>query len=488
MQGSKMLEVLRVFSQKELLQFKDFLQSPFFLQSRSNEHLLNLLEQILQCFSDFSSQKLLKENVFSIVFPGKPFQKGKLEKVMSALLKEVFRFISYKEILENEKEESREVVFQLKQASFLRERQLDKYYYRILDQIKKKQDQVVDLGEEYYFNQYLIEKERFNFANSYNTRKEQLNIPNTIQSLDVFYFAAKLEYSCGLLAQYQHLTGQNQQNSLSLLEKMLPQLEESPVFEIPLIQAYAYAFKLSLGKEKEMFEKLKGILDEKEKDIPLDTLKALQALCRNYCIFKYNTGEGDVYLEEAFKLYQVHLEKGYLYYLGGLLPSTIRNLVVRGLKLKEYTWVYDFLQNAKDKIAGTKHPNDVYSFNMAWYYFALGEYDKSLLLLTDTYEDVYYKVAAKRLEIMIRYEQDSPLTDSRLDAFKIYIFRSAKKSISQIQKEGNNNFVDLLKQFLNPKTRVNQGRISKLLQKTREKKIVAEKDWLIEKLEALSDN
>ena len=32
-----------------------------------------------------------------------------------------------------------------------------------------------------------------------------------------------------------------------------------------------------MTKEKEMFEKLKGILEEKEKDIPLDTLKALQS-------------------------------------------------------------------------------------------------------------------------------------------------------------------------------------------------------------------
>lgn len=477
-----MLEVLRVFSHKELLQFQDFLQSPFFLQSRSNDHLLNLLEQIIECFSDFSDQKLRKENVYLAVFPGKPFQKGKLEKVMSALLKEVFRFISYKKMLEDENN----VTFQLKQASFLRERQLDKYYKRAIDQLGKQQNKVVDQGEEYYFNQYLIERERSDFASSYNQRKEELNIPNTIQSLDVFYFASKLEYSCWLLAQNQHLTDQNQQNSLSLLEEMLPKLEEGTVFQIPLIKAYAYAFRMLLGKEKGMFEKLKETLEEKEKEIPLQSLKALQALCRNYCIFKYNTGEGVTYLEEAFKLYQLHLEKGYLYYQGGLIPATIRNLVIRGLKLKEYTWVYDFLQNAKDKIARTKHPNDVYSFNMAWYYFALGDYDKSLVLLTDTYEDVYYKVAAKRLEIMIRYEQDSTLTDSRLDAFKIYIFRSAKKSISTIQKEGNNNFVDLLKQVLNPKTRVSPARISKLLQKTKEKKIVAEKDWLLEKLEDLA--
>jgi len=481
-----MLEVLRVFNHKELLQFQDFLQSPFFLQSRSNEHLVNLLEQIIQCFPDFSNPKLLKENVYNAVFPEKPFQKGKLEKVMSALLKEVFRFISYKKILEEEKEEGGEVGFQLKQACFLRERQLDKYYNRSIDQLRKKQEQVIDLGEEYYFNQYLIERERFNFATSYNARKEELNIPNTIQSLDVFYFAAKLEYSCGLLAQNQHLTDQDQQNSLSLLEEMLPKLEERAVFQIPLIQAYAFAFKLLLGKEKGMFEKLKEILEEKEKDIPLQALKALQALSRNYCILKYNSGEGVAYLEEAFRLYKLHLEKGYLYYEGGLIPSTIRNLVIRGLKLKEYPWVYDFLQKAKNKIAGTKHPNDVYSFNMACYYFSLGDYDKSLVLLTDTYEDVYYKVTAKRLEIMIRYEQDSPLTDSRLDAFKVYIFRSAKKSISAIQKEGNNNFADLLKQVLNPKTRVSPVRINKLLQKIKEKKIVAEKDWLIEKLEALA--
>lgn len=473
------MEVLSVFSSKEIASFRLFLESPFLLQSRSNEVILNLLEWICIYTPPFDHVDLARDTTFGVVFPGKPFQKGKLEKAMSLLLKETYRFISYQDILEKEKE----IPFQIRQTRFFRDRKMEKFYQRSIQRLKKNQQKVTSQDQESYFKQYLIEKELSDFAALYNSRGGKLNIPNTLESLDIFYLAAKLEYSTWLLAQNQNLAIQNQQKSLALLELMLDNLDQEYLLKNPLIQAYAYAFQLLLGKREKMFERLKQFLEEKEKEIPLEKLKALQALCRNYYIVKYNAGEGD--LEEVFRLYQLHLQKGYLYYKGGLLSSTIRNLVVRGLKLKEHNWVYDFLQNAKGKIIGTKYPNEVYSFNMAWYYFSLHQYDQALDLLTYTYEDVYYKVAAKRLEIMILFDQNSLLMESRLDAFKIYIFRVSQKSLSDLQRKGNNNFADLLKQIMNPKTQNNLTRIAKITEKIKTKKVLTEKDWLLEKLEEL---
>ena len=482
MHGSKLFEVLKAFDQKELLQLHRFLQSPFFSQSRSNESVLKLFEFILPHASAFADPRLTKENAYAHLFPGKAYQKGQLEKMMSLLLKEIFRFITYY----NAKLGENETSILLNQARFFREKKMDKFFNKAIDQVKKVQRKASRRNKEFYFHQYLVEKEISEFESLFNTRKEELNIPNTLQSLEVFYLLSKLEYICWFLSQNLHFTSQHLQNTLDELEEVLPKLTQKEFFQIPLIQAYTYAVLLLQGKDEEnSFSKLKQLVEQYEDQIPLEQLKALQALTRNYCVVKYNSGELK-YFEVAFKLYRLHLEKGYLFYQGGLLPSTIRNLVTTGLKLKEYTWVYNFLESSKDKITGTKHPRDVYHFNLACYHFALQQYEQALELLADKYEDIYYRIAAKRLEIMIYFEQDSPLTDSRLDAFKVFIFRISKRYLSYTQREINNGFADLLKQIMNPKTKGNDARIAKLIQKIEAKKIVSDKQWLLEKLHDLS--
>lgn len=186
-------------------------------------------------------------------------------------------------------------------------------------------------------------------------------------------------------------------------------------------------------------------------------------------------------------MYQLHLEKGYLYQEDDLLNlSTFGNLVTMGLKLEQFDWVYNFIESCKGKITGTDAPEDIYSFNVAQYYFAIKDYDSSLDSLSFNFEDLYYKMAAKRLELKVYYEMQSELLESRMDAFKILTFRLSKKMLSTTHQKANNNFIDLLKQIINPKTKGNTGRIEKLIEKiNNQKKTLSEKEWLLDILESM---
>ena len=72
-----------------------------------------------------------------------------------------------------------------------------------------------------------------------------------------------------------------------------------------------------------------------------------------------------------------------------------------------------------------------------------------------------------------------------MDAFKILTFRLSKKLLSDNHRRGNNNFIDLLKQIINPKTQGNLNRIEKLIEKVISKKVIAEKEWLLDILERM---
>ena len=233
------------------------------------------------------------------------------------------------------------------------------------------------------------------------------------------------------------------------------------------------------------YEELKKMIEEKGKDIPHETLKILSGLSRNFIIYRYNGG--DKHLEaEVFELYKSQLQQGFLYLQTGLLPATFKNIVTMGLRRHEYDWTYWFLNEYKDKIEGTAHALDVYHYNLATYFFRKKEYDNAIALLSDQYEDLFYKLSAKRLELKVYYETESTILDSKMDAFKLYVFRLSDKKLLARKIKSNNNFINFLRQIRNPKTMTHPLRIEKLKTKIQHCRYLSEKEWLLEKLEAFN--
>ena len=229
------------------------------------------------------------------------------------------------------------------------------------------------------------------------------------------------------------------------------------------------------------YEKLKASLNEYEKHFSADDNKNFHTLARNFCIQQYSLGN-ESYLKEAFNCFKHDLKKSYLYHNGGILPSTMQAIVKIGLRNNELDWVKRFLKNHQNKIIGTSEPDSVFNYNMAEYYFAIQEYEKCLDLIEDNLTDLHYKTSAKRLVIKALYETKSTILDSRLNAFKIYIFRISNDTFTPIHKEGNNQFIDILKQIINPATLSNVKRKKSIESKIITGKSVADRQWLLDKL------
>ena len=124
-------------------------------------------------------------------------------------------------------------------------------------------------------------------------------------------------------------------------------------------------------------------------------------------------------------------------------------------------------------------------FNITQYFFYKKQYGQTEEQLLDHYENFYYKVAARRLEIKLLYEQESEILSSKTEAFKMFIFRLSKKQLPEKLKQLNNNFIDFVRQIIHPKTLGNKKRIESIKQKITRKGKVAERDWLLEKINEL---
>ncbi len=480
MHNSILLEIIGALEKEDLNELHKFISSPFFNRFSNSEEIIILFEYIQTCYPDLENPVLGKEATYLHLYPGQLFVKSKLDKRMSSLLKLVKEYLIYKYSgIQNEKEKRL-----LALGTFYKEKRLAKRFKGVLEQFSKHSKTAAsDIKFHHYqfLNHQLISE-----YNSWNNKRkgDDLNLHQTLKSLDTYYIVNKLQFVNALMIQNQFSADSNLK-SLPLLPDILNLIKEETYNNVPLIQLYYHIyFMLQEPKVETHYQNFKRNLNQYTNSLSPKILTQFQVYALNYCVIQYNNGN-TFYLEEIFNLYNSYLTSGSLYYNGKLRPSTFKNIVHFGLKLKKFEWVKNFLDTHQFRITKTKSPKDVFQFNLAVYYFYLKKYEKSINLLSDTYEDFYYNLAARRLEIKIYYETSSPILESRMDAFKAFLFRLSKQLLSIEQKNLNNNFIDLLRQINHPKTLHNSVRINKILGKIQETAQLTEKSWLIEKINAL---
>ncbi len=479
MNNSKLVEILGALSSHELTRLGRFLQSPYYQASPLPDDEWRLFDLLRNQLLGDQEPNWDKEAVFAEVFPDMAFVKGKLEKKMSALFKQVQRFIIQEQIHRNQSSFEESMAL----AQFYRGKNLLRLYHITFAALQKAHAKVSRRDKSFYYNEFQVFLEIAEFKSLQNNRNEDLSLPATLNSLDVYYLVTKLEYAYGLLSLREFQTPIDARESLELLESVTQHLENSSYLKVPLIETYHTAILVLQDTEDESaFNRLRQLLDEHRNTIPHIDEKALRALCRNYCVHRFNRGE-QAYLEMAYNFYREDLERGLLYYNDGLTPGLMRNVAAIGLKQKQYDWVLNFLQNHRQRILGVENPEEIYQFNLAHYYFELKDYDMTLQSLSAHYPDLYYRIAAKRLEIKVYYEQSSILLEPKMDAFKVFIHRLSRTKLRHTHREGNNNFINALRQIITPGLFKNDKRIERVTKKIREQEVIIDKDWLLEKLQ-----
>ncbi len=479
MHSSKLTEIVAALDKKELERLSQFLGSTYFIQIKQKEKALLLFGILKRAHPEMKGAELEKQKVFTQLFPDSPYSANKMDKLMASLLKAIRQFIlfEYSAVKDNELEQ--ELTF----LKFYRDKELQRSFEQSVLQVKKKQRAFDHKGKDYYFNQYRIESEITAQASWRNQRKGDLNLPNTLKGIDAFYLIAKLEYACWSLAQGISVNLEVE-SSLVLLDHLLRGLSKEYLHQYPLTSLYYYAYLLlRKGMDKEALDKLAELLEGVDQLIPIEQLKAIHAIYRSFLVKEYNKGEKKT--SEIFKLYKAHLDAGYLYHDNGIFPGLLRNLVSLGLRSKSYDWVYQFLQKHQHRIIGTPVPAVIYALNLAEYYFALKKYPEVLNLLGDPSEDTYYKIAAKKLELKVLFETQDDMLETKMTAFKVYIHRNSKKKLPESPYQRNNNFINILRQINSPQVYKNSKKINKLIDKIELLGSVAEREWLLEKLEQM---
>ncbi len=473
MHQSKLIETLRVLSKRQLERLREFIVSPFF---NKNERLVLFCDYLLQYAPIFDAPELAREQVYAFLFPNEAYDDLRIRHAMSDLLKLVERFI------EQIQQEGKPVPAKLALATFYNDHALLRHLKDTLQGINRLQKQNPKKNEEFFLNQLLIEREYAFLLSLDNKRTIDYNLKARVQSLNVFFIVKQLKLACFIANTSNNFATEFEH---PLLKEVLQLLQHSEYIEIPVISIYYNGYKMLTEEDSETyFWEFCRLMREHFSLFEHVDEKMLYTLAKNYCVWKINAGE-EVYYQHLFELFQEEIS----HYVAtkrevDITQGNFKNMVTVGLRLGMFDWVEKFIKSYSGSIAAT-YPQDVMHYNLAQLYFYKKNYDDAIELLGKKYDDPFYEIDSRKLLIKIYYETDELFVlHNTIKTLRVFIHRN--KHISRNHKTTNRNFINFLSKIIKLKQKKKFDQVVNLQETIQNEELVAERKWLLEKLQELN--
>ncbi|MBC7776968.1 MAG: hypothetical protein H7246_16170 [Phycisphaerae bacterium] len=473
MTNTYLLEVIKALQPAERQEMALFLASSYFNRGGNAKELTHLYQIILDAAPEFSDVLLRKEQIYSQVFSDQNMVQGKLEKLMADLNKLLRAFALTQRYHLDDNDEQHQIDW----AAWLRERGLSERSRQVLTKLKsqKAHEKIESLQQDR--TSLLIAEEDHEMESMHNQAKGDLNIPRVIYHLDLFFHTYRTE----LLNRY-------------LLQQKAAQLPavETIETESSLLQANNALLKItkciheilrSESPSMDEFDDLMQLLQSNELHLSFSTLAQFYAYLRNACQLMINVGHLEFY-SILHEIYKDNLERAYFFVNGEISPHLYLSLVQTATRAQDHIWAVEFTKNYRSKIIGGDEDHFFYRLNMAQCLFAEGKFDEASQYIPDAPSGIHYHRMVRRLELKIYYEIRSDLLLFKLDAFRKFIERTAPKTIAANLREMDLNFLNILLQLTQSPPK-DKARSARLVKRIEEKKLLADRAWLLEKARAL---
>ena len=460
-----LIDLLQHLDHKEFKKFCDFVHSPFY---NYREDLKTLADYLYTCFWE---TKILpdKAHIFKKMYGREAYNDQKVRMAMSLLYRLLQHYLA---LCEWQAETLPEKVMLLRT---LRRRNLTHHFEHALKGIHEKSDQNQVQNSDYQFNKSALLSEIYH----HNVAKEritEMNLQAISDHADAGFYIMKLRIACLALS---HQAVYKADYDLGLLPEILADITQKNRTTHPAVAAYYHCYLMLRHPEiPQHFQHFLTILFEAEEKFREDEIHDFYLMAINFCTQSYNKGNS-AYLPDLLNLYRRGLEKGVLANGKHFSRFVYRNIVTLGLILKEYDWTEQFIVRYKDWIEPAFR-DSMYSFCMARLAYSRSDYKTALLLLQKSeYEDLLLNLSAKTVLLKIFYElREFDLLDAHLGAMEKFLSR--KKQMSY-HRDNYQNTIRFTRKMLEAPDR---EALHRLQQEVEQTKNVAERQWLMEQLEA----
>ncbi len=480
MENTRIIELLKTFSEKELAGFDDFISSKFFNQ---NENLKKLFSILKKHYPTFESEELLKKNIFVKIFGRKNYEDEKMRTLISNLMKLCKKYLIQVDIESKGEEVNLHLLTQLR----IREQKaLFTYEY---NKIKSSLGESKSKGREYYFSAYVMETELYHSEPTAikDNYLEKPLIENVAYNFERLFIIDLLSINYNMLTRESKV---NYSPRFLFLDTIRPKIENGDYADTPIIPLKYYIFmSIQNPFKEEYFEKAEKIYFD-NLDLISPTEKAyINTGLVNYCWLRVGLGD-EKYFPRVFDVYKIGLEEGMYFYENKFLLTSLFNGIVKcACFLKELQWLFNFIYEYKNKLDPEQRKEAV---NVAYskYYFEKKEFELALKHINKINAlSSILKLEIKILTIKILYELGHiESVFSSLDSLK-HFFRNNKLLHPSILEQIN-SFSKIVKQLSNLKENNNKEDLDyfkKQVANSPELGMISIK-WVIEKIDELIKN
>ncbi|HRD80848.1 MAG TPA: hypothetical protein PLL53_08830 [Saprospiraceae bacterium] len=464
--------LLSTFSDEEAAAFDLFLQSPYYTRGANQDKSRVLLKEIIRGLKESPEQNTLYERVF----PETPFVQGKLDKLMSELSAYARQFLI---VRQNERKVD-SFDDAMDWAFILRRRGLWARYAAGLEKAEKILNDSPIESLDWYYDRFRLAYERYDMASQENKLKGDLQILPAMSSLDTYYLACRVEMVNLLLLQQKVTRVETPRSSripyFSLISEEA--LQENVLLRVAL------KINEQLIQDKPsaiVFHEIHALIQCNENKIAPQVLQNFYAYLRNLCAFLIQM-EDDSFLSVLHDIQKDNIAKGYILLDGKLSPSAYLSIAKTAIKVGNTGWALSFVEDYKDLLFDEDEKEAYYRLNKAECLFSMGQFEEALDVLPAIFSDALYLTHCRRLELKLLYKLNSDLLSYKVDAYKMFLSRASKKLLSDMRREVEGNFINLLVQLINCPPG-NKAKAAKIIQRIHEKRVVADKEWLMAQAE-----
>ncbi|NUN99975.1 MAG: hypothetical protein HUU01_05105 [Saprospiraceae bacterium] len=463
----KILEILHSFQKKDWHWFGKFLSSPL-----HNKH-----PDVQKLFHFFRQQKhrekieVNSENLSAILFPETPDASARVHHVSNYLLRAAETYLAWEDWQTNESEQL------LCLLSACRQRGLDRHFQATYERLLQRRNAQPERDAQHYRINYRLALEDYQHS-SQSGRSEAERLQRLSEWHDIAFIAEKLKNACMLQSRRKVLQAEFDAGMIPVVMSYV--CERPHLLNIPAIAVYYYGYlSLSEPREEGHFFALKAQLQAANQQFPQNELRDIYLIAINFCINRINLRQND-WLREVLSLYQTGLAANAFLEHGQISRFTYTNIALVALRSREFEWVRHFLEDYRDKLPEAQREG-AYAFNLARYYCETGHYDFAMPLLQKMdFDDVLHNLVAKTMLLRMYYETGAfNALDSLLDSLQTYLRR--KRQIGEQQQTAYLNTIRFVRKLIMLPPGKAAAR-QKLYQEIIDTPLLAEKDWLVQRV------
>ncbi|HMQ77967.1 MAG TPA: hypothetical protein PKE39_00280 [Ignavibacteria bacterium] len=479
--NSKLINILRTFSKNELKEFEKFIGSPYYNKGRN---YLPLLTQINKFSPKFEDETLTHEYVYSLLYPGKKFNKQIIWNMTSSLQQMAEEFLISTSLTKNKFIKNR-----LLADEFLN-RRLASYQLKKLDEMEKAIEKT-GISEDYFKNKNELESGRMMYhflkdtqhlLSKHIVKKGEYAIMNMLRQLssvindinaNAFMFNAKFDVNIP----FSFISAIDMESVIRYARDN--NYEDSDIMEM----LYCSIMTVIKGKEEKYFLRLKELFELNiERFSDNEKLSWITTLS-NYCTLRGNEGEKK-YREYLFDLNNLELKVGYSGNSKHLSKILFIQILRNALSINKTEWAPDYINEYSQRLRSS-YQKPMKALALAYLNLKLKKHSLVIENLKDVkFIDIRDKMYVKSLYLRTYFEtREFELLMYQVDSAKHFI--SSTVSLSEKTRVNFLRFLNFLTNLTNAIEKNDSAEIEIIRKKLTVDPELPFGEWLLLKIEEL---